>query len=162
MECKQFLQSTCNNTCKKASQCIQSIDARSSIVCEENKKKYVLENPQNIHIGCFHIDGGVIVSSETKKCDYLLATVKNTDNKIILVELKGVNFETAIEQLDSTITLFASVLANKKIFARVVGGQVPQIRNSANAVKLQKKVMLTGGNLVVKSTTLIENEAKLV
>lgn len=88
--------------------------------------------------------------------------MKDTENKIILVELKGVNFETAIEQLDSTMTLFASALANKKIFARVVGGQVPQIRNSANAVKLQKKVMLTGGNLVVKSTTLTENETKLV
>lgn len=40
--------------------CIESSDRRSAVKCEENKKRYVLENTKKNHVILYKMDGGIM------------------------------------------------------------------------------------------------------
>ena len=70
-------------------QCIEVSDSRSLIKCEENKKKYTLENTLKNRVISYKMDGGIIVMDAsvpegTNKCDYLYV-VNDTERTAILI-----------------------------------------------------------------------------
>ena len=75
--------------------CIESSDRRSAVKCEENKKRYVLENTKKNHVILYKMDGGIITEDKsvplnTSKCDYLFI-IGDATPTVVLTELKGVN-----------------------------------------------------------------------
>ena len=75
-----------------------------------------------------------IKSVETKKCDKGLF-LENKD--IYLVELKGVDFNTACKQLKVTLDFFKENLGNSyTYFCRVVGKEIPKKDNYPYSYRL--------------------------
>ena len=97
----------CDN--KNRMDCIKSSDRRSVIKCEENKKKYMLENTKRNHVILYKMDGGIIAEDKsvplnTSKCDYLFV-IGDATPTAVLTELKGVNVPKALIQLKGTLLL---------------------------------------------------------
>ena len=105
----------CDN--KNRMDCIKSSDRRSVIKCEENKKKYMLENTKRNHVILYKMDGGIIAEDKsvplnTSKCDYLFV-IGDAAPTAVLTELKGVNVAKALIQLKGTLLLYKNVLIFK-------------------------------------------------
>lgn len=127
------------------------------IVVEENKKKYVLQNPSKQKICKIRIDGCVIYSKTQRKCDYLIIVCESEHKYFI--ELKGRDLISAVEQLTETIKYFQSECyqSNGKVFARVVLSKVPMpktIELDARVVALRKLLKKSGGDFAYGSVQL--------
>lgn len=155
----------CDN---KESQCIKASDNRSLVKCEENKKKYTLENTQKNHIILYKMDGGVIVTDTSvpegiNKCDYLYV-VNSTEQTAILVELKGENVLKALKQIQATLEQYKDFF---KKFAHVYGRTIvvsstPDLKASpayVNLVRLLKKVY--HGNIKIVERQFVEKDVDL-
>ena len=108
----------------------------SQIVLKEKKSKIVLLNPQKKLYHEVKVDGDLYAVTETqeKKCDYLELGKETSD--VFFIELKGVDIDTAYEQLLSSAKNINVGNVNKKV-AIVVSPHIPK----AN-VKFQKYVKL--------------------
>lgn len=151
-----------NNECGHLSDCVNSHDSRSIIKCIENRKQYSLINDLKLNIINFHLDGAVIKSSTQKKCDYIVLPTNANNNVVILVELKGSCYNTAISQIYETIRLYDKNFVGNKIYARIICGGVPNIQNTPCVLQLKRELLKSGGNLVSKTISLEEKLSKLV
>jgi hypothetical protein len=86
---------------KPFEKCRDFKDERKFVVCEEKRSKITFHNAGGETVEKIRVDGCVIPDNTVKKCDYLLLCAKI--EKAILVELKGKDVETAIEQLSATL-----------------------------------------------------------
>ena len=84
---------------------------------KENNAKYIANNKNHKNAISFQIDGNLIKSTDTKKCDKGLCI---EDKRIFLIELKGVDFNTACKQLDETYTTLSSLTPDFKYKCRAV------------------------------------------
>lgn len=159
MICNDFLTNTCAPNCTKIHKCIKSCDSRPYIICEEKHKKYTLENVRSSHITNYHMDGGVVQNDPEKKCDFLIYI--EDANEIVLVELKGTKYSSALKQLYNTINLFKNQFNGNKVYARIVGKEIPKIASSPDVVKLKKLLRQYDGNLKSASEQFIEKETQL-
>lgn len=148
------------NKCGRLNECMDSCDARSIVKCVENKKQYSLINDLKHKVINYHIDGAVIKCATQKKCDYLILPADI--NIVILVELKGTCYNTAINQIDNTIRLYSKNFDGYKIYARIICGGVPNVQNTPSVLKLKRELLKTGGNLISKTASLEENLSQLV
>ena len=114
-----------------------SNDARDLFVLEgEHRRKWTAENP-NKHIGvCLNIDGRLITTN--KKCDRGLLL---DDNRLYLVELKGVDYKTAVTQLIETKKYFQTTYADYNLifYARIIGKSFPKATTELQKAKLSLK-----------------------
>ena len=147
--------------CNKINKCIQSNDNRSKVKCEENKMVYQYENEDREKILCLRMDGGIIVEdatvpSGTKKCDYVIYVYN--DKIVILVELKGTDIATALEQIDNSLTLFESFYKkSKNVYARIVPAcSQPMLLSNPKYVKVHNKLKKLNGNILIKERFLSE------
>lgn len=89
---------------------------------------YYLQNNIGKELVCYRIDEGLIHGCECNKCDFAIYT---EDDSLILVELKGVDYNKAIEQLSSTIIYLLKKhnISVSKLFTRAVlsRARVPDI-----------------------------------
>lgn len=134
----------CDN--KNRMNCIESSDRRSAVKCEENKKKYVLENTKKNHVILYKMDGGIIAEDKsvplnTSKCDYLFVIGDATPNAV-LAELKGVNVSKALSQLKGTLLLFKNVFCKfGHVYARaIVTSSTPNLKASPEYVNLERMI----------------------
>lgn len=134
----------CDN--KNRVSCIEASDRRSAVKCEENKKKYVLENTKKNHVILYKMDGGIIsedksVPLNTSKCDYLFV-VDDGSPTAILTELKGVNVSKALIQLRGTLSLYKNVFCKfGHVYARaIVTSSVPNLKASPEYVNLERMI----------------------
>lgn len=105
---------------------IDGPDSRKLFVLEEKGKKWVGKNV-NKKIGfSFQIDNKLIKNIESKKCDKGLF-LENKD--VYLVELKGVDFNTACKQLKISLDFCRQNLGDYNYFCRVVGKEFPKKDN---------------------------------
>lgn len=138
--------------------CLKSFDDRKKIVVEEKKKKYQLNNSKTDKVACFHVDGGMITSQDSIKCDNMLVDI---DSKLaIFVELKGTDLKHALEQVNATLNKLLPGLSNYRIFARIVTSNrtnVPNIKTCPQYVTLSKNVMKNKGNIIIHAN-IIEDD----
>ncbi|EPE4787154.1 hypothetical protein OC508_16780 [Vibrio vulnificus] len=89
--------------------------------CTENSISFELKNPNKKNAKLYSVDGNLIKGTGVKKCDYMYeifsdgVPIKNINQNLhddafissklksfIYVELKGKNFERAVEQIEQT------------------------------------------------------------
>lgn len=127
------------NNCKKC-----RLDcAYRRISCEENKRKYILNNDLGYRVIKLRIDGGVIYNEENfKRCDWLYFVHDDKLKKtVFFIELKGKDIYHALEQLYETATFYKEGFINCRIFFRVVCSSAPRIENNSNIINLKKKII---------------------
>lgn len=155
----------CDN---KGVKCIESSSTRSEVKCEENKKKYVLQNTMKNHVISYRMDDGIIVEDSsvpqgTNKCDYLF--VDNAEELIaILIELKGVDVAKALKQIKGTMVNFKSFFETcSHVYGRVVvTSSTPNLKASPEYVNLVKLIKGTyHGNIKIRNQQLIEKDVEL-
>lgn len=66
----------------------------------------------------YQIDGVVIDSASTKKCDFLL--INDGKRNAYLIELKGTDILSALEQLENTECILRNELAGYQMYYRIV------------------------------------------
>ena len=136
------------------SEYIESLDNRKLVVVEENSRKYTLNNDLKKELIVYRIDNGIIKSNENK-CDF---GIYSEDAVLILIELKGKDYDHACKQITATIDSL-EIDKHVKIYARIVlsKGKTPQLRSSIETV-LKKKIASRG--LKSSSIAMEENLSK--
>lgn len=155
----------CDNNRKE---CIVSSDCRAKVKCEENRKKYVLDNTLSNHVILYHMDGGIIVedssiAQEIKKSDFLYV-IDAGERTAILVELKGVNVSDALRQLQETLNNFKGYFASfQHVYGRVVAFSFrPALKATSEYMKLVKILREKyHGNLKIAGKELFEKDKDL-
>ncbi len=103
---------------------IEFPDNRKIFVLEEKNKKWIGKNLDRKLGVTFQIDNNLMRSVESKKCDKGLFL---ETKEVYLVELKGVDFNTACKQLTVTLDFFMNNLGKEyTYFCRVVGKEIPK------------------------------------
>lgn len=154
--------------CKnKTSTCVDSVDQRSKVACEENRKKYILDNTQKRTVISYKMDGGIIVMDktvlpETVKCDYLYV-INGEKKEAILIELKGTDIAHSLEQINGTLDQFRAFFENMShVYGRaVVASSTPNLLTNPHYVKLKKKLIRYKGNLKIKERQFVEKDTEL-
>lgn len=123
-------------------------------------RKYVGRNPGKLELSVFRVDNGICKSSKPgdRKCDYAIYT--GNDN-LYLIELKGADYSTAIDQLNNTIKelLSEDIGDLKAVFGRVVLSKT----NVPQTLKTKEKKLMTllkkkyKGSLLKKTKEMTEN-----
>jgi len=94
---------------------------KNKIVLKEKreKSKYHLYNDSKSDIIIYKVDGGMITSNKIKKCDYGVYTEQDV---LYLIELKGSDYNQALEQIQSTIDnlIKKSSINVKQINVRII------------------------------------------
>lgn len=135
-------------------------DCSKDISLRERKETrvYRMHNPSQKEIVVYHIDGGVITDNEVKKCDYGIYTV---DDFLYLIELKGADLETALEQINSTINIIVKdkQITVTKLNARIVLSKV-RVPDYLSTKEKQLKQLLKknyGDGDYIKKCNLLED-----
>lgn len=146
---------------QNCSSCLHQ-DNRTEFRVEENHKQYMLNNPSQEIVSCYHLDGGVFQGNDEEKCDYLFFL--KSRQAIILLELKGTKVDRAIEQITAVYNRYSSTaFCGKKVYARIVAQSVPKIALQSNKANSLKKQLLKHNKgmdiclLKTSSQTLAEN-----
>jgi hypothetical protein len=134
------------------------------VVAEENKRKYILQNPCQKKVCKVRIDGCVIPSQSQRKCDYLMIICESKlandqESDIYFIELKGRDLISAVEQLTQTIKYFQTerYKVTGKVFARAVLSQVVKpksIEVDSRVIALRKLLKKFGGDFAYGSVQL--------
>lgn len=101
-------------------------DSRKLFVLEEKSKKWIGKNITQKIGFTFQIDKDFMNDIESKKCDKGLFL---ENNDVYLVELKGVDFNTACKQLLVTLDFCKQNLGSYNYFCRVVAKELPSKNN---------------------------------
>lgn len=148
--------------------CIESSDKRSEVKCEENRKKYILENTMKNHVISYKMDGGIVVADAfvpqgTGKCDYLFV-VDSPEPTAILTELKGVDVPKALEQINAVLLLYKDFFRKfSHVYGRaVVTSSTPDLKASPKYVNLARTLRQTyHGNIKIAKQQLKEKDVDL-
>lgn len=131
---------------------VLSNDQRNFFVLKgEHKRSWTAENT-NKHIGiCLKIDGVLIANDQQNKCDCGLLL---DDNRLYLVEFKGIDYKTAVIQLIETKKYFLSNYEDYDLafHARIVGKSFPKATTELQKAKIDLK------NNFGKNFKLFENK----
>ena len=107
-------------------------DSRKLFVLEEKSKKWIGKNVKQKNGFIFQIDKNLMKNVDSKKCDKGLFL---ENNDVYLVELKGVDFNTACKQLLVTLDFCKENLETYNYFCRVVGKEIPKKDNYPTSYK---------------------------
>lgn len=146
---------TCQNFQENYQACTKCSEGKL-VVAEENKRKYILQNPYQKKVCKVRIDGCVIPSPSQRKCDYLIIVCESKlaneqESDIYFIELKGRDLISAVEQLTQTIKYFQTekYKITGKVFARLVLSKVvnpKSIEVDSRVIALRKLMKKLGGN----------------
>lgn len=133
-----------NDNCPTGNnRCLNSKNSKKNVSCKEKNKIYNLINNTCSISAKYHVDGELITGN-IKKCDYLIVNYKDDTHKVIFVELKGQDVNSAAEQLLNTVELlepYFKNLSNVKYYARIVLGKCSMnFRTTSHGKKLIKKL----------------------
>ena len=138
---------------------IESDDHRSIVVAQDKRGrgKWIGRNLDKKRVVKYRVDDGIIKSKAECKCDYAVCV---EDNDVYLVELKGADYNHALQQVLSTID---NLILRPQIDVRVVNGRIvlsrgrnPNVRYT-DEVKLIKKLKALGGSLKSGENVIEEN-----
>jgi hypothetical protein len=108
----------------------------SKIVLKEKRSKITFNNPNREKILLLKVDGCAIKEPKTLRCDYALVPCDQVE---IYVELKGSDIAKAFKQIESTINLLSSKVAQLKILGFIISTRVPMQSTDVQQLKSQLK-----------------------
>jgi hypothetical protein len=130
--------------------CIQYSGSKKDCPVYQNGKTYRIINQSGSALSVYEVDPCLIPDRLEKKCDYLILADAEKEGKAFLIELKGSDISSAIQQIESSLNILGTSLKGYKIFGRVIGRRVtPNIRS--RRASLEEKLRLLGGNLQIVS-----------
>ncbi len=154
---------------EKQKKCIDFLDNRSRIKCEEKGKTYILDQSKECprhEIIKFFVDKGIITNPEAStnyKCDNALLV--RDSGIVVLVELKGSDTHHAIKQLSATLLqkdLYPAWSSQQRVFGRVVCRSTPpRIQNTDEYMDLKEELHLLNGNLKIVEEIMVEKYDEL-
>lgn len=107
-------------------------------VCEENGRKYTLNNKSNLLLTKVKVDGGIITEGE--RCDF---AIDAEAKEIFLIELKGSDKPHACSQILTTFNFFLKNYNSEKWHARIIlsKNRAPKLpsNDEKRLIKLQKQ-----------------------
>lgn len=110
-------------------ECCRDRKEHKIIVLQERNAKVSFANEQGLAVRQVQIDGCQLSSADTtKRCDYLLLCEADGNSKEIFVELKGRDYEVAMQQLAQSIADFGQ--NPKHRIAYVVTNNCPSNANT--------------------------------
>ena len=117
----------------------QELKVRKLVSTSEKGKRYLLQVDSPYESVVYQIDGSIITVGN--KCDKMVLVKKSVDHWVqIMVELKGVDVKSAIEQLECTLqNKTLQHTTNKEKRARVVAASFPS--NRANPIMEAAKIL---------------------
>jgi hypothetical protein len=139
---------------------IQSHDTRKHVTLKEKREtsEYRLHNISEKEIIVYRIDGGLIAGNEQKKCDYGIYTEQDV---LYLIELKGGDYITALEQILNTIEilLVKPRIAVQQMNVRVVLSKyrVPDLLSSQEKKLNMMLKTKYGKGSILKQTRKLED-----
>lgn len=159
-----ILKDTSAVSCSGIAKCIKFCDRRKNAVCEEKGKVYMLENTDDPHkILALHVDGGIVVVDKKTppglpKCDYLFIIETAEAPVAILIELKGTDVKHAVAQIDNTLNMFSDYFKTcSNVHGRIVfSGGTPNLQNTPDFMRLQRRLKQMSGTLSAKGRILPE------
>ncbi len=126
--------------------CIEFKDRRKICIAYENGKKYELINSSHNNMRKVKVDNCIDQSEGQKRCDFLMDSEEK--KRVIFIELKGGDLNSAIEQIYSTIIFLQDEYISYRKDARIIGGRdVPGFKNTPNYKKLAKVIFTTKGTI---------------
>lgn len=116
-----------------------------SSVATENGKRFELDNRTNADICKVRVDGCLITDNDVRKCDFFFE-VGGITKSYFLVELKGVDLNSAVKQIESTYDLLNAKLrvSVENFKGIIVASAVPAAANQTFR-KLQEKLFRSKG-----------------
>lgn len=140
---------------------IKSHDARKKVVLKERResREYHLQNNSEQELVVYKIDGGIIEDNTLLKCDFGIYTDQDI---LYLIELKGADFQHALEQIQSTISLLLEKpnVGVNQLNVRIV---LSKYRNpdilSTEEKKLNRILRTKYGNGTMKKQTRMMEES---
>lgn len=139
---------------------ICSHDRRKKVSLREHGEKsiYILSNPAEKEIAVYRIDHGLISSESVPKCDFAIYV---EGDLLILVELKGADYEHALEQIESTIR---QLIVTPNINVSILNARIVLSKARVPNMLITKEKKLQAylkryfhGNLVKKTLRLEES-----
>ena len=137
---------------------ILSSDRRETIKFKEprEKRKYIAENIHKKLVYRYKVDDGIITSKALPKCDFAFYV---EDDRVYFIEMKGSDYNHAIDQIDSTITILLErpQLTVASVNARVVlsKARTPDMK-TIREKRLNARLKKMNGTLVKRTSELIE------
>jgi len=131
------------NTCNEC-------NSNRTIVVEENKRKFILQNNSLNMINKVRVDGCYI--NNGAKCDYLIELINsNIVKTVFYIELKGSDINHAIEQIESTLQHCRQVHNNIDKECYIVLSRFPSAGTSSQVLKKKFKQRNNGIPLYIDS-----------
>ena len=122
----------------------------------ENGKKFILKNVSGKSICRVRVDDCLITDQKSKKCDFLFNIKENS--RYFLVELKGVDLDTAVKQIESTFDHVNQKIKQPPVnyIGIIVSSAVPR----ASTLKFQnlQDKLYRAKKLLVKRKSLVYEE----
>lgn len=112
---------------KKSSQKIVSLS--------ENGRKFSLNNKTKRKLAVIKVDGCLIASNDTEKCDFLIE-LDDPYTLAIYIELKGKNIEKGYNQLINTMNILKERHVKVKKICQIVASRVPKSGTSISNLKV--------------------------
>ena len=138
---------------------ISSDDYRKKITLKDKGSSiYQCLNDSAKRVIIYNVDNGIIKSQTIAKCDYALYNFN--DDTVYFIELKGANYDRAVEQIESTIN---NLIINNNIEISIINARIvltraktPQL-NTTKEQKLKKILRKYSGTLDKKCNILTDN-----
>lgn len=118
----------------------QQEKVRKQLRLQEKGISYVLELKPAMNSCAFQIDGYIIKSAETDKCDFVALVRHEESWAELYVELKGSDIAHAIKQIETTITspIFKNTVRSLRRARVVTANRIPA--NTGNSIIEKAKV----------------------
>lgn len=95
------------------------------VISKENRNEHHVRNESRSCIYQYRIDGDIEKRSTVKKCDYMVEVCNDQKKLAFVIELKGSDLRTALQQIEATIELFSAQLAGYALCPRIILHRIP-------------------------------------
>lgn len=124
------------------------------VVSKENNNRHIVERKSQCSVYQYHLDGDILKNSNGKRCDYIVEVVPISGRStVFLIELKGSDLDTALEQITETIKKYKEKLNAYEIRPRVV---LHKVRTHAVNGSNYRRFRNNYPNTIVKESLLID------
>jgi len=130
------------------------LSSNKIIAVSEKGRKFTIENNSKHNINKVTVDGCYITSG--KRCDYLFELLPNENvETVFYVELKGKDIAKAIEQLEATVKICATIHKGLEKCSFIVASRVPK---SGTSTQIFKKEFKKRNKHLLKISTNLHTE----